>query len=79
MGKFRCEREVSVVKLECLKQAKNGGWAIGFRKVDAFNKALVAKHGWRVVTINTLIWGDVIRGKYIPRTQVCSQGVKRKW
>ena len=42
-----------------------GKEGLGFRDLEAFNKALLAKQLWRIICDPNLLMSKVIRGKYL--------------
>ena len=46
----------------CLEK-KAGG--IGLRNLKDMNKALIGKLGWKLVTMESLVWTRILRAKYL--------------
>ncbi|MCI35679.1 hypothetical protein A2U01_0056900, partial [Trifolium medium] len=40
---------------------------MGFRGLSDFNKALLGKHGWRLVNGENTLMGKVFKARYYPR------------
>ena len=55
--------------------AKNTG-GIGFKDLQGFNKALLGKEIWRILTCPNLLFSKVLRAKYYPKTLLFSCEVK---
>ncbi|GAU51479.1 hypothetical protein TSUD_413680 [Trifolium subterraneum] len=49
------------------KQKKLGG--MGFRDLRAFNEALLAKQGWKILTEQNSLMAKTMKAKYFPQTQ----------
>jgi hypothetical protein len=41
--------------------------ALGFRDISAFNEALLAKQGWRLMTNPDSLISKVLKAKYFPK------------
>ncbi|CAJ2657203.1 unnamed protein product [Trifolium pratense] len=49
------------------RQKKTGG--LGFRELRAFNEALLAKQGWRIICQPSSLMAQVLKAKYFPKDQ----------
>ncbi|CAJ2642330.1 unnamed protein product [Trifolium pratense] len=47
------------------RQKKTGG--LGFRQLRAFNEALLAKQGWRIISQPSSLMAQVLKAKYFPK------------
>ena len=41
---------------------------MGFRDMPAFNKALIAKQGWRIITSPSSLMARILKAKYFPNS-----------
>ena len=46
----------------CIPQIQGG---LGFRNIKAFNLALIAKLGWKILSNSDNVWVQHLQGKYI--------------
>ncbi|GJS65088.1 hypothetical protein Tco_0679652 [Tanacetum coccineum] len=53
----------------------------GFRDFEAFNTALLAKQGWRLLTNPDAFWGRILKGIYFPNSNflVAKKGSHPSW
>nr|CCA66036.1 hypothetical protein [Beta vulgaris subsp. vulgaris] len=66
-GQKEEERRVAWVAWEKLFLPKKEG-GLGIRNFDVFNRALLAKQAWRILTKPDSLMARVIKGKYFPRS-----------
>lgn len=52
-----------------MTKAKEAG-GLGFKDLEAFNQALLAKHVWRLITKPNLLMSKVLKSKYCPKTDI---------
>ncbi|PWA96037.1 hypothetical protein CTI12_AA042900 [Artemisia annua] len=54
---------------------------VGFRDLEEFNTALLAKQGWRLLMNPTALWGKVLKGLYFPNCGflVAKKGSHLSW
>ncbi|GJV60623.1 reverse transcriptase [Tanacetum coccineum] len=54
---------------------------LGFRDLESFNTALLAKQGWRLLMNPGSFWGKVIKGLYFPRSNFLTtkRGSRPSW
>jgi hypothetical protein len=64
-GQQRVERKVHWLGKQHLTQAKSMG-GMGFRELSLFNKALLARQGWRLVQCPDSLVSQVLKAKYYP-------------
>ena len=65
MGSKKLEDKVGVGELEEIMQIK-ALWGMGFRNLQAFNLALLAKQGWQILSNPNPLMGKVYKAKYFP-------------
>jgi hypothetical protein len=58
-------RKIHCVNLKKTCKQKNSG-GMGFRDLGAFNEALLAKQGWRIMTEPLSLMASVFKAKYFP-------------
>jgi hypothetical protein len=58
-------RKIHCVNLKKTCKQKNSG-GMGFRDLGAFNEALLAKQGWRIMTEPLSLMASVLKAKYFP-------------
>jgi hypothetical protein len=61
------KRKIHWMSWEKLSKSKKGG-GMGFRGIRNFNKALLGKHCWRLMTCEESLLGRVFKSRYYPRT-----------
>ncbi|GJQ99829.1 reverse transcriptase [Tanacetum coccineum] len=63
-----------------LSQSKHQG-GLGFRDFEAFNMALLAKQGWRLLINPDAFWGRILKGIYFPNSNflVAKKGSHPSW
>ncbi|XP_021771731.1 uncharacterized protein LOC110735860 [Chenopodium quinoa] len=66
-GQKREERKINWVALENLYIPKKQG-GLGFQNMRSFNRALLAKQAWRILTKEDSLMEKVLKGKYFPNT-----------
>ncbi|KAM1120649.1 hypothetical protein EV1_002321 [Malus domestica] len=63
-----------------LCESKNKG-GMGFRELEMFNMALLAKHVWRMVDNPDALWVRVLKARYFPRCDIftATRGSRPSW
>ncbi|CAJ2638124.1 unnamed protein product [Trifolium pratense] len=61
------ERKIHWMSWERLSKTKKDG-GMGFRGINNFNKALLGKHCWRLMTGEESLMGRIFKSRYFPRT-----------
>lgn len=54
--------------------AKNGG-GLGFRELDKFNLAMLAKQGWRLLNNENQLVTSIMKARYFPKTDFLNASV----
>ena len=67
-GKKKDEKKLAWVSWERMCQPKEIG-SMGFRDLKSFNKALLAKQGWRLQTNTQSLFSRVFKAKYFPDSE----------
>jgi hypothetical protein len=67
-------RKLHWMSWERLTKAKNRG-GMGFRCFKDFNKALLGKHGWRLMTEETSLVARIFKARYYPRSSFMEPNV----
>ena len=55
-----------------------GEGGMGFRDLPLFNKAMLGKHGWRLITRPDSLCARVIKGKYFPNGEFLTANRKKR-
>lgn len=66
------------LRWEKLTRSKRDG-GIGFRDFSLFNKAMLGKQGWRLITRPDSLCALVLKGKYYPNNDFLSASKKAKF
>lgn len=67
LGQKRCEKKISWVSWETLCKKKDEG-GMGFRDLEAFNQASLAKQGWRIIMQPHSLSSKTLKAKYFPHS-----------
>lgn len=79
------ERKICWVSWDKLTMPKSegGGGGLGFRDIQAFNQALLAKIAWRLLIAPTCLFSRIILGKYCNKTSflkiTASSAISHGW
>ncbi|KAL1293347.1 hypothetical protein AAHE18_19G066400 [Arachis hypogaea] len=68
------ERKIHWIKWDKLCTSKMEG-GLGFRNFEAFNSALLAKQGWRLMRKPTSLAARLIKARYYPRTNFLESSI----
>ncbi|XP_058198477.1 uncharacterized protein LOC131313998 [Rhododendron vialii] len=66
-GSKEAERKIHWIKWDKLSRCKGKG-GLGFRDLDVFNRALIAKQGWKLISGEPSLFKRIFKGKYFPNT-----------
>lgn len=66
-GSRNGERKIHWVSWEKLRRCKGEG-GMGFRDMVAFNRALIAKQGWKLMSGESSLFKQIFKGRYFPHT-----------
>jgi len=75
LDELKRRRKIAWTSWENICQSKKEG-GLGIRRIDLFNKALLAKWLWKMETPETGLWREVIESKYGSRRLIKSS---RRW
>jgi hypothetical protein len=64
------------IQWDVLKQPKYAG-GMGFRDLYAFNIAMLAKQGWRLIHKPESLCGQILRARYFPNGDIFKAGAVR--
>ena len=67
-GQKKDEKKLAWISLERMCQPKEN-CGMGFRDLKSFNKALLAKQGWRLQSNNQSLFARVFKAKYFPESE----------
>lgn len=73
------ENESRIRWMSCSRMATpKGKGGLGFRDLVCFNKALLAKQGWRLLTSPDSITSRIKKAKYYPHSSILEANVGKK-
>lgn len=69
------EKKINWVAWETLCRSKKKG-GLGFRSLEVFNRALLAKQAWRIMTCTDSLMARVLKNKYFPSSTFLEASIK---
>ncbi|XP_058189268.1 uncharacterized protein LOC131306858 [Rhododendron vialii] len=66
-GSKEGERKIHWIKWDKLSRCKGKG-GLGFRDLEVFNRVLIAKQGWKLISGEPSLFKRIFKGKYFPNT-----------
>ncbi|KAL6180425.1 hypothetical protein ACLB2K_047088 [Fragaria x ananassa] len=76
-GEFGDERKIRWIAWDILCSTKKEG-GLGFRDMNVFNRALLAKQGWRMICRPQSLLAQVLQVKYFPSTCFMQAEIRKK-
>ncbi|KAG5556171.1 hypothetical protein RHGRI_006709 [Rhododendron griersonianum] len=71
------EGECKIHWINKLSRCKGKG-GLGFRDLEAFNRALIAKQGWKLISGEPSLFKRIFKGKYFPNTTFFNANVSNQ-
>lgn len=71
------EKRIHMIVWSKLCYPKQEG-GLGFRDMESFNRTLVAKQGWRILSHRDSLLACVLKGKYFPSSSFLQASQGRK-